>query len=90
METWACCLYKFGARVQPLHARGRKRASFAEAGWAGGVRGQKVHHSVDVRAAWWGVTVDEATDDEDVVIDLGIGRAASAGGGLDREGTEGA
>ena len=42
------------------------------------MRGQKVHHSVDVRAAWWGVTVDKATDDEDVVIDLGIGRAASA------------
>ena len=37
-----------------------------------------MHHSVDVRAAWWGVTVDEATDDEDVVIDLGMGRAASA------------
>ena len=56
----------------------RRRASFAEAGWSGAVRGQRVHHSVDVRGAWWGDTVADAAGDDDVVIDLGIGRAASA------------
>ena len=56
----------------------RRRASFAEAWWSGGVRGQRVHHSVNVRGAWWGDTVAEAAEDDEVVIDLGIGRAASA------------
>ena len=56
----------------------RRRPSFAEAGWTGGVRGQRVHHSVDVRAAWWGETESHRTGDDEVVIDLGEGRAASA------------
>ena len=56
----------------------RKRPSFAEAGWSGEVRGQLVHHSVDVRAAWWGDTVDGGGGCEEVVADLGEGRSAAA------------
>ena len=56
----------------------RRRPSFAEAGWSGGVRGQVVHHSVDVRGAWWRDTETHRHVDDEVILDLGDGRAASA------------
>ena len=56
----------------------RKRPSFAEGGWDGGVRGQLVHHSVDVRAAWWGDTVGGGGSGSERVADLGAGPAADA------------
>ena len=56
----------------------RKRPSFAEGGWDGEVRGQKVHHSVDVRAAWWGDTASSSGAGGSEVADLGEGRAADA------------
>ena len=56
----------------------RKRPSFAEGGWDGGVRGQRVHHSVDVRAAWWGDTASSSGAGGSEVADLGAGRAADA------------
>ena len=56
----------------------RKRPSFAEGGWDGEVRGQLVHHSIDVRAAWWGDAAEGCSVEGGEVADLGAGRAADA------------
>ena len=47
-----------------------------EGGWSGGVRGEAVHHSVDVRSAWWGDVVGRGeSGNSGVVLDLEAGRA---------------
>ena len=43
-------------------------------GWTGGVRGERLHHSVDAREAWWGRCVDQV-EGEGMVLDLEAGRA---------------
>ena len=42
-----------------------------------GVRGERLHHSVDAREAWWGRCVDQ-DGGEGMVLDLEAGRAEAA------------
>ena len=43
----------------------------------GGVRGERLHHSVDAREAWWGRCVEQ-DGVEGMVLDLEAGRAEAA------------
>ena len=66
-----------GAWIRHPPAVGERADRLGE-GWAGGVRGQVVHHSVSVGAAWWGDTLPSVGSGGGLVLDLEAGRNAAA------------
>ena len=56
---------------------GPRRSELFSRGWTGGVRGERLRHSVDTREAWWGRWVEQDST-EGMVLDLEAGRAEAA------------